>query len=182
MASRKVVSSVAFLALIFWPLMVPRGVYACSAGDDFNPVESSEVVVAGYVTGWDEVSSPAGPPTYQPVRLTIQVDRMLKGAAQDFLYVYDVASLINQSQRQMSGHWAGGGGACGAFDADPKGKYVVLGLSRSSEDGSLRTNRLRTFFVGDKSELTGEREAEILGHLSRFGLIVPPSTGSGGLR
>ena len=177
----KTVALVALLAVILSPLIIPKAVFACSTGPDFNPVESSEVIVMGTVTGWEEVSSPSGPPTFQPIRLAIQVDRMLKGPPADVLYAYDVASLIRHDQGPIAGKWAGAGGACGALDHDPAGKYVVLGLWRS-EDGSLVTNRLRTFFIGDKTALTEEREAAILERLSGFGLITPPITGSGGLR
>lgn len=175
------ISLIALLAVIVWPLTNPSQVSACSVGPDFNPVESSEVIVKGTVVRWEEVSSPSGPGIYQPIRLTIQVDSILKGEPAQVLYVYDVASLIRRDQGPIGGTWGGSGGACGAFDFDPTGKYVVLGLWRS-DDGALQSVRPQTFFIGDRSELTSKREAAMLERLSGFGLIVPPSTGTGGLR
>ncbi len=168
------------LGLVASPVVRQQSAYACSAGSGFNPVASSDVVVAGIVRSWEVVDAPGGPTMFQPVIVTIETERVLKGSVPGVLEARDMSSLIRAGQGAATESWAGGSGACGAFDFDPTGKYVVLGLSKA-EDGTLHTHRLHTFFVGDRAELTASRYQSILDHLTGFGLIVPPATGSGGL-
>jgi len=170
----------ALLTLLIWRGMPPQVASACSGGSDFDPIASSDIVVMGTITAWEKVSTPTLLPTFQPIRLTITVDQTLKGPHSATVHAYDVASLINDAQGPISGRWAGSSGACGAFNTDPAGMYVFLGLHRD-EDGTLRTNLLRTFYIGERSEFAGFRYERTREVMASFGLILPPSTGSGGL-
>jgi hypothetical protein len=108
------------------------------------------------------------------------VELTLKGPASPTVEALDVASLINDRQGPISGKWGGSGGSCGAFDVDPTGKYVFLALVRA-EDGTLRTSLPLTFFVGERYQFAGSLHERLRDHMSSFGLIIPPSTGSAGL-
>ncbi|MPZ48301.1 MAG: hypothetical protein GEU75_03145 [Dehalococcoidia bacterium] len=158
-----------------------RPAYACSAGDDFNPVSSSEVIVMGTITGWQPVTAPANIPThstFQTVEVTISVDRTLKGTPVSSLVAVDTSSLIREGQGP-AGAWVGSSGACGAFNADPTGMYVLMGLSRT-DGGALRTHLLHTFYIGEKDQLSGPRYERIRERLAAYGLTTLPALGSGG--
>jgi hypothetical protein len=172
------------IALPAWPAL------ACSAGPDFNPVTSSEQIVGGTVLGWEPAPNPQDLPptwTFQTVRITLHVEASFRGnAGPGTIEFYDTASVFRTGQGPSG--WHGSSGACGAFNADPTGRYVLLGLYRA-EDGTLRSHLLRTFFIGDRSELSGARYDRIRAQLDAYGLtlpttprfIGPPATGNAGL-
>lgn len=171
--------------------MIPRSpAVACSAGEDFNPVTSSDLIVAGTIISWSPAPDPpnlAPRGTFQTVQVTLSVEATFRGASSpgtiDF---FDTASLFREGQGPPG--WHGSSGACGAFSADPAGQYVLLGLTRA-DDGTLRSHLLRTFYFGEKSEFTGARYQRTREVLDSFGLtlpsvarfIGPPSTGDAGL-
>lgn len=165
-------------------LLLPAGVrpaYACSAGPDFDAVAESDVIVAGQITGWreradipspfeqaPEKSAPEAP--FLVIGVQLEVERIFKGDAPAVLEIVDVASLEPHTHR-----WLGASGSCGAFDFDPTGMYAIMGLKRG-EDGSLRSNRLLTFFMGSAPQ--GELYEDALARLSSLGPGALPPTGS----
>jgi hypothetical protein len=121
------------------------------------------------------------------VRVTLNVEASFKGnAGPGAIEFYDTASLFREGQGPPG--WHGSSGSCGAFNADPTGHYVLLGLARA-EDGTLRSHLLRTFFIGERSEFSGARYDRTREILDSFGLTLPsvprflgpPSTGDAGL-
>jgi hypothetical protein len=169
-----------FLGIAAWSAARATPAYACSVGNEFNPVAQSEVIVMGRVTDWRPVDTPTGFPAgspFQSVAMTVDVDVVLKGAPAPRMEFIDVASYRKDAP---SGHnpWAGSGGSCGALNDDPTGKYVLMGLSRTS-DGSLRSGLPLTFFIGDREQLSGETYDRIRTRLAGFGLATLPSTGQG---
>lgn len=142
--------------------------FACSAGPDFNPVAEAELIVGGRVTGWEPLPDGASAP-FTPIRLTIAVDQQLKGEAGASLQFLDRSSLMRSGGEQV---WAGASGSCGAFDGDPTGRYLVLGLDQAP-DGVLVSNLMLTFFNG--AEPTGERYTQALDFLATQGLTLTPT-------
>ena len=151
----------------------PALVHACSAGSDFNAVTESEVIVEGRITRWHPTDHQGLPATwtFSRIQLEMQVTKTHKGDTGSEISFTDAASLSNSGQS-----WAGGSGACGAFDQDPTDAYVILGLNRS-EDGTLATNRLQTFYIGE--EPAGERYESALRRLQGLSAVRPPLTGYG---
>ena len=129
--------------------MQTPSVHACSAGPDWDPVAESAVVVAGRLTGWEEVSDDVLP-NFKPIRVHMNVDRVYKGppGLTDISFV-DSASLYFTPSAPEDLMWAGSSGACGAFDSDPTGVYAVMGLWEAP-DGELHAGRLHTFFFGEE--------------------------------
>jgi hypothetical protein len=147
--------------------------FACSAGDDFNPIAESDVIVGGWVSGWTLRPDLRSAGEFTAVAVDIGVDRVFKGREVTRLQAVEANSFMPRF-----GTWQGGSGACGSFDADPRGLYVIVGLARGA-DGSLTMNRLRTFFVGDSP--SGPAYEQAVARLTAPGAIVPPVTGSAGL-
>ena len=139
---------VALLGVAVLSMQTPS-VHACSAGPDWDPVAESAVVVAGRLTGWEEVSDDVLP-NFKPIRVHMNVDRVYKGppGLTDISFV-DSASLYFTPSAPEDLMWAGSSGACGAFDSDPTGVYAVMGLWEAP-DGELHAGRLHTFFFGEE--------------------------------
>jgi hypothetical protein len=104
------------------------------------------------------------------VEVELRVDRVFKGDVPGTLEVIDTGSYFPRF-----GDWHGGAGACGSFDADPAGSYIIAGLVQA-DDGTYRMNRLRTFFLGRSPSGVYYEEAR-----ARLSGIAPPKTGSAGL-
>lgn len=178
MNNRPLVAVALGCAVAAFASLPSRSVYACSAGPDWNPVEESDLIIAGTIRGWETAPPPDGLPEdfpFETVRLAIDVEDVLKGEAPARIEAIDTASLDSATMT-----WHGGSGACGALDADPTGQYVFMGLSYD-DAGNLRTNRLLVFYIGTRAEFASfraDRTAEIL---TSFGLTRLPSTGNGGL-
>jgi hypothetical protein len=128
--------------------------HACSGGG--HPVETSDVIVAGRISGWSPIENatrfqggpdiPFDDPNYygpyDPIRVQLEVERVYKGNVPQRINLVDGSSLSGNQ-------WWGASGACGAFDFDPTGKYVVFGLS-IDDFGRYRSNRLLNFYIGDQ--------------------------------
>jgi len=177
----------------------PRVANACSAGPDFNPAASSELIVAGYITDM-EILGRTGVMTYLDLRMTFEVDQYLYGGGATVLPVFDGVSGVPLSDLVPNTTafaaldlstlsvddlgFDGGGGACGALDEDPRGRYWVVGLGRNPETGRLRMNRLATFAIGssaaDPAVVAGITRAR--GLLVEAGRVpVAASAGNAGL-
>ncbi len=144
----------------------PKSAFACSVGPDFDAVESADIIVAGRVTGWELIThftrwdpKSAEPPVddrnyygpYQPIRLYLEVERVYKGPRVTSIGIIDAASLEIYDGVQQ---WVGSSGTCGAFDSDPSGQYVILGLGHD-RFGRYRPSLPLAFFVG--AEPAGDR-------------------------
>ena len=171
------VTATTLVALVIALGIAPApAVYGCSAGSDYDAVADSDLIVVGQVVAWRARPGRASRTEFTPVEVTIAVERVLKGAAGDTVAAFDDTSYLAQRDT-----WAGGAGACGAFHSDPAGAYVILGLKRG-EDGSLTTNRLRSFYVSVGGRPEGRPGYELA--LERLGAAIPvrpPATGSAGL-
>lgn len=161
----------------------PRAALACSAGPDYNPVAESEVIVVGQLTEWredDHIRFPALVGSgFVPIRLTLRVERVLKGSTPATLAVVDHASLRRQPPAPNLPErtfWAGGAGACGSFDEDPTGKHAVLGLARNA-DGTYQAHRIHTFYLGEQHPaLVWDA---VVARLTHWGPVAFPLTGAG---
>ena len=156
----------------------PRHAYACSTGPDFNPVAKSDVIVEGRFLGYEvlpDTEMTRGSP-YVPVKVEMAVQRVFKGEV-----VGTTISLVDPVS--LSAHdedaWIGASGACGAFDADPTGRYAIMGLSRN-EDGTYRPHRMFWFFLGDGPD--GDVYVRALERIASFAdaaELPPLGSGSG---
>ena len=167
---------VALVLLVGQAASWARPVFACSADSAFDPVAASDVIVNGQVLGWTALPEGAGRGGFVPVRLEMRIDDVVKGSPD--AAIVDQTSLMLlptfDGQGAVTGYriqWSGASGACGALDEDPTGMYAVFGLSRQL-DGSLRTNRLTTFYIG-----SDRFDASALPQLEGVAL---PAAGSGG--
>ncbi|MEZ4501529.1 MAG: hypothetical protein R3C39_02770 [Dehalococcoidia bacterium] len=169
-------------------LAEPRLAFACSG--DGEPAAAADVIIAGRVV--DLALAPevegVGTPRTVAVRMTFEVDRYMKGAGPATFTAFDVASA-EFGPGVAEANWddahldelvfSGGGGACGALDADPRGQYWVAGLVRQP-DGTLHTNRLLVFGIGVSAD-----DPVVLDAIGRFEAassdLVPPAAGGAGL-
>ena len=149
--------------------------YACTPDPDFDAIASSDVIVSGWVTGWQErvdIPSPfnVGEKSrdYKSLGVIIEVDRVFKGSPSPRVQAVDSYMIAGN-------RWVGS--SCAAFGADPTGQYVILGLRRG-EDGSLHPSSLRTFYIGDGP--SGEGYDDAMRRLDGLRAILPPKTGSAG--
>ena len=169
------------MTLMAYIFAAPGRVYACSAGDDFNPVAESDVIVSGVVLGWAEAGILPQGVSMKPILVDFQVDEVLKGdGVPGQINFLDTGSLANDPANVLDNQWAGTSGSCGAFAADPTGQFALLGLTRDA-DGNLRSSLPQVFYIGERSEFAGfraERTAEIL---QSFGLTRLPEAGDGAL-
>ena len=125
-----------------------RLAFACSGGNGDDPVAVSEVIVGGWVTDWKSVNSQ---PTnkVEPVMIHITVDHVFKGTLGTRTTLQFVNYQMLDYTHQVVG-WDGGlVGSCSAFEVDPKGKYVIIGLVKN-EAGQYQTDLFYRFYLGDK--------------------------------
>ena len=136
-------TSVSFAILL--PLLTVQISYACSAGEDFDPVAQSDVIISGRVVGWQPLVTNPDVNDFIPIQITLDIDRTYKSSMSGQVSVIDVAS--RQAISSTEAIWVGGAGPCGAFSEDPTHSYVILGLTRQ-RDGAYHSDRPRTFFQG----------------------------------
>jgi hypothetical protein len=178
-------------------LLRPTPAYACSVGADFNPIAESDIIVAGRVTNV-AVGGKGAIENFVEVRLTLEVDRYLKGSGPRTIEIRDLRSamLLRQPQtgadylnaRATDVQWAGGSGACGTLDADPTGKYVVGGLHlRGAVPPFFEATRPLVFAWGDDAT-----DSVVRAGIARTEQLLaaqsaptppprPPATGNAGL-
>ena len=153
-------------------LQSPQAAHACSCAD-CDPVADAPVIVGGWVESWSE--NPAAqfvPPGFVAITTDLRVAQVFKGQIQSTVAVVDHASLSVAPPG-----WFGSSGACGSFDENPKGKYVILGLSTYEPDPSLMaSNRIWLFYIGDAPQ--GEAYERALERLSPLGPPAPPAVGN----
>lgn len=148
------------MLMIDW-LDAPSG-YACSVGPDFNPVESSDVIVEGRFTGYEilpdaplpglETNPKTGEPArdaYVPIAVSMRVERVHRGyVPTEEIMLVDPRSLSPVPSGESEYTWMGSGGACGTFNSDPTGQYALIGLTEN-DDGTYAPSGPRTFFIGE---------------------------------
>jgi hypothetical protein len=142
------------LALLGVPFLTVLPVYACSAGLDFNPVAEADYIVGGRVTTWERLAIEAQSP-FIPIQVTMEVDQHWKGTTATTIQFIDHTSLTSSATSEA---WVGSSGACGLFDSEPTGQYLVLGFDTPS-DGTYRSNLLLLFFRGPEPSGDGYRQA-----------------------
>ncbi len=140
--------------------LAPTPAYACSAGPDFDPVASSVVIVEGRILGYEVAPGAALPGSEEaragsahvPAQFEMTVERILKGDVSDPTFEFvDAASLSHALDEQGRHQWWGSGGACGAFDSDPTGRYAILGFWQDLE-GVLHSSIFQVFYIGDDAD------------------------------
>lgn len=169
------------IALAAFGTSPARPAYACTPGEDFNPVAESDIIVSGVILGWEETDAQEYQPpesSLKTIRVDLRVEDVVKGEAADTISFLDSGSLMNIPPDERGYVWAGSSGACGAFNADPTGHYVFMGLHRD-EDGNLRSSLPRVFFIGERSAFAGSRYERTGEILSSFGLTRLPAAGHG---
>lgn len=156
------------LAALLFQLVLVAPTYACSTGLDFNPVAESDLIVGGRITAWERLPAEASGP-FTPIRLTIAVDERFKGETTGTLQFVDYTSL---SETGAQPEWRGSSGACGVFDGDPTGQYLVLGLN-IEPDGGYRSNLMLLFFRGP--EPAGDAYSQALSWLDELAQRLTPT-------
>ncbi len=159
-------------------MIAPTPVYACSAGPDFDPIATSDVIVEGRFLDWELAPELNRGDAYLGIRVEMAVQRVWKGqVAGEVITMSDSASLGPPYPGHDEYEWVGSGGGCGAFDADPTGFYAIMGLSQT-DDGTLRSNRLRVFYLGE--DAGGEEYNAALQRMASYpGAAALPALGSG---
>ena len=157
---------------VFEPL--PRA-GACSC-PDCDGIRDSDVIVGGRITGWslsEDVRFPELTDA-QPLDISLEVDRVFKGAAPRDLVLYDPTSLSSY-ERNGERMWMGGSGGCQAFSRDPTGAYVVVGYNTIGVN-AMRVSGPLVMFRGQEAE--GELYEQLMARLAeRLGEPRPPSVG-----
>ena len=114
-----------------WAALNARHVAACSPMPGFDAVRDADVIVAGRVTTWARLGRQPGLSS-DGARITMAVDRVYKGSVSTpFTFEASIGS----------------GSTCDLFDHDPKGTYIVIGATHST-DGMHRSSLLYRFFLG----------------------------------
>ena len=156
----------------------PTPAYACSAGLDFDPIATSDVIVEGRFLDWELAPELNRGDAYLGIRVEMAVQRVWKGQiAEEVITMLDSASLGPPYPGHDEYEWVGASGACGAFDADPTGFYAIMGLSQR-DDGTFGSSRFLVFYLG--GDAGGEQYDRALQRMASFpGAAALPALGSG---
>ena len=153
----------------------PGTANACSCGPECEDVvHNADLIVEGRITDWQRTDGYTSPGTYLPIILRMEVLRVFKGTVPPRFALVDHASLYSPRLDGTEEHWSGAGGACGSFDEDPKGLWVIAALYRD-EFGNYRMGRPATVFLG--SEPGGPHYDFVVSKLTQN--VGPPATGTG---
>ena len=158
--------------------LAPTPVYACSAGPDFDPIATSDVIVEGRFLDWELAPELNRGDAYLGIRVEMAVQRVWKGQiAEEVITMLDSASLGPPYPGHDEYEWVGASGACGAFDADPTGFYAIMGLSQR-DDGTFGSSRFLVFYLG--GDAGGEQYDRALQRMASFpGAAALPALGAG---
>jgi hypothetical protein len=165
-------------AIVFAMLMLSAGTSmvvqvanACSC-QDCDVVRDAPNIVGGWITGWREYGSNQVPHGLKAITTAIEVTEVFKGASPSAIDVLDPASRSTSPDG-----WFGASGACGKFDQDPTGKYIILGIDRFEHDPALMAgSRIWLVYIGDARE--GDAYVQALARLSVLGPPSPPAAGN----
>jgi hypothetical protein len=140
------------------PIFVPKA-QACSCDSREEGWVRAEYVFVGRVSGWNVISDPPPvSPFYLTIELTVEVERVLKGAPPASLTFVDRATFTYRPDpadpAEQIDLWAGSGGACGTFNADPTGARALYSLS-SLPDGELEAGMCSGTYLGPPQGVPG---------------------------
>jgi hypothetical protein len=130
----------------------------------FNGYSSSDVIAEGNVTGWDPTGDANQTSRYIPVVIHMQVRGAIKGSVPANLDILDTGSVY---QSDGAFRWlpeqCDDCGPARGFQADPTGKYFVLGLDHVDDDASPgRFHKVETFYQGvEPGEYNDEYDSAI---------------------
>ena len=172
-------------------IVAPEQAYACSAGLDFDPVATSDVIAEGRILGFKVLPDAPIPGGYEskgvvldfredpyiPIRIDFAVDAVYKGqVAQDVIDIVERRAYGPHPLNEGEFWWLTASD-CHAFRSDPTGQYAILGLGRN-DDGTYGTGLLRVFYLG--AEPSSEDREAVLARLASFpGAVGLPGLGSG---
>lgn len=164
-----------FVAAVALGVRVPGGgeVYACSGGPDCAAImPNADLIVEGRILAWEPAPDYERFGMFTPISVTVDVERVFKGEVLPGFAMIDATSLeVRTGERQL--RWYGGSGACGSFDEDPTGLYIIAALYRDDR-GYYRMNRLANAFLG--YEPGGEQYDYAVARLTYE--VGPPVTGT----
>lgn len=163
-----VVSSIIVLLSI---LCLPSGVFACS-GTPRNWVAEADLIVLGQVVTVEPAPGALGGASI-PVRLTLRVDKVLKGAAPDRLSYLEPGVYEAESDDPDDWSYAGEDGSCATLDSNPVGKHTLALLVRNDR-GDL------TVVSPPAAPVYADRPEQLHSALVAYGLPRMPATGAGG--
>ncbi len=153
----------------------PRAAFACSCGNECERiVHEADLIVEGRITGWERVRPDSEPGAWIPINVSMNVERVYRGAVPTPFRMTDHASLISTNVNGDHLSWGGAAGACGSFDEDPTGRYVIAALYRRP-DGSFQMGRPATVFLSDNPG--GDYYDAVVQKLTAN--VGPPAAGSG---
>lgn len=151
----------------------PQLASACSCSNCDTLVDAP-IIVGGWIEGWEKagVPHPAPGAHFVPITFKFTTDQVFKGQVPPEFAGFDFSSYS-----ESPAGWFGGSGACGKFDEDPTGRYMIAGLAPSTDyPGSYTGGRLWLFYIGDAPE--GEAYDRALERLSPLGPPSPPAAGN----
>lgn len=152
-AFRIALAALAPLIAVVGALAVNTPARACSADEQWDPIENSDVIVGGQIESYTLLPGTIVPPGSIPIQLKMRIDHVWKGKLVAGAEIVDRASLVLEpaiaGKQESRIAWHGSSGACGVFNEDPSGLYAVFGLF-AAPDGSLQTTSLRTFYLSPR--------------------------------
>jgi hypothetical protein len=154
-------------------LLAPRSALACSSALTITPSTGRFSWWVDALRAGRRIRSTSNPTTLISPSWLAWLSTSSGCETQSQLLFVDYASYMPQEEAHQ---WGGAGGACGIFDADPAGRYIVLALY-DMPDGSLRSGRLSVYFLGDDPE--AERYDRALQRLHSDLALVAPAAGVG---
>ena len=166
------------------PLFVPKA-QACSCA--YSREEAwvrAEYVVVGRISGWEVLSDPNPAPSFLTIKLTVDVERVLKGEPPAPLTFVERASFSYRPDpadpAQQLDQWAGSSGSCGTFDADPTGVRALYSLY-SLPDGELEAGLCSGTYLGPgvPAGVTTPLDDVIALAEAALGVNQLPATGAG---
>lgn len=171
------VASVLAMAGTLWGSVAPAR--ACVIDEDAeppDPVAESDLIVAGRVAAWraDYPSNLSELAVADiPVDVTVNVDKVLKGRGSEEVVFREPIGLVYQADYEDNPanlQW-GTETDCGpvGFQSDPKGTYLVIGLTRAREDDDyfrIRAGDLVPRLVFFQGKTPSGREYEEAIHLA----------------
>ncbi len=183
--------AVAAVLLAAASVVAPKRAYACSAGLDFDPVATSDVIAEGRILGFKVLPDAPIPGGYEakgvvldfredpyiPIRIDFAVDAVYKGqVAEDVIDIVERRAYGPHPLNEGKFWWLTASD-CHAFYSDPTGQYAILGLGRN-DDGTYGAGLLRMFYLG--AEPSSEDREAVLARLASFpGAVGLPGLGSG---
>jgi hypothetical protein len=103
---------------------------ACTINPDYNPLVEADLVVSGYLLGYEVALDATYYEDLYPVDFGMRVDRIFAGEAGDFVTVRSTDPLWNESLQMFTP------ALCSGLHSSHVGHYVLLALTAGT-DGAL---------------------------------------------